>query len=1051
MNNSVDKNKNQIDLPVVQSQSETKHWKSLDSYNNTNDENQLRVKDNEFAEGAENFDINSKSKFSRRKFMGLMSASSAFAMAACTDYRDKGEIVPYADKPEEVIPGIANYYASTLTSDGKGQGVLIKAREGRPILIEGNPQEPINKGKLEPTAVARILDMYDPSRVQSPLKKQNNKLVPTGWDEVDKDIISILQSSANSGKEIALVTGKVVSPTFAKLIEDFKSKYPTANVYSYEIFNENNRENAWKKSYGSGNFPLIDLEKASVILSIDSDFLSTDGDVIENVRQFSTNRDVDNIDSYSRFYHVEGSYSLTGSNADYRMRLTPENYLDVVAALVNHFAGKVGMPTLSGFKSLDALAKENNWKPEAVKHLINDLESNKGKSIVLAGRQLPESIHLAVNYLNELIGGNSLYRNDARRVDALKLSSDNELKQLASNLSSGKVGALVTLNTNPAYNMPNVFNESVMSKVKAHIALTEFENETTTNANYVLGINHDIESWGDAKTRTGIYTTQQPVISPLYNTRQTEAILLNWINGGENYSEDIYHKYLQNNWKNNIYPTLGKSVNFKEFWYAALHEGVVTHNEVSVSSNTFDQSSLSSIKPSKKSNYTVIIQESPFIRDGKYAGNGFLQESPHPITKITWDNTAMISPATASELGVKMGDMIEVSLNGAAVKLPVLIQPGMAEKVVGVDYGYGRTNSGVIANNVGFDINPLISDKGMSKWVYTGANVSSTGESYELVSVQEHHSLDDEFLRTDIRKNPEGEVIGGGETFARARKIIQETTLEKYKENPNILHEHAHDVFSINKDFEYNNLKWAMSIDLSKCTGCNACSLACYVENNIPVVGKEEVGVGREMGWMRIDRYYAGTPEDPIMSNQPMLCQHCDNAPCENVCPVVATTHSEDGLNQMVYNRCVGTRYCANNCPYKVRRFNFFDFRDNLANGYYKTESTKVMMNPEVSIRARGVMEKCTFCVQRLSEAKQIAREKGKELKGSEVTVACQDACPANAIVFGDANEKGSKIHERREHNLGYHVLDFLNVKPNVTYIAKLRNTDSLGVKSEHH
>lgn len=1053
MNNSVDKNKNQIDLPVVKSDSKPTHWKSLDSYYNTDTDNQLKVKANEFSDDAEHFDINSKSKFSRRQFVALMSASSALAMASCTDYRDKGEIRPYAVKPEEVIPGIPNYYASTLTHDGSGQGILVKTREGRPIMIEGNPQHPTNKGKIDTVSIARILDMYDPGRVQKPLKQQGGKLVDSNWETVDKEIIQALKSASSSGKEIAIFTNRVISPTFGKLLNEFTAKYPTTKVYSYDLFNDYNKQKAWKMSTGGDLFPLIDLDKASIILSIDSDFLGTDGNLTENIRQFTSNRNFEKPDTFSRFYAVEGSYTLSGANADYRMRLTPENYLDLVASLVNYFAAKQGKPTMNGFKSIEDLAKENKWKPEIASKLISDLESNKGKAIVIGGKQLSVDLHLAINYLNELIGGNELYRKNESDNRVVQYSSDEEIKSLSNRINNGQVGVFINIGTNPTYHLPKLFGKANLSKVNKVIALTEFENETTDNCHYVLGINHDVESWGDSKIRTGVISTQQPVISPLYNTRQKEAILLNWANEGKNYSEDIYHKYLQSNWETNIFPSMNRSVPFKDFWFATLYDGFAIFNESQVAQAVaVNTATITGIKPIQKSGYSVILQENYFIRDGRFAGNGFLQEAAHPVTKITWDNYAMISPAVAKELDVKMGDMIEVTLNGKSIELPVLIQPGMAEKVIAVDLGYGRTNSGPVGNGVGFDVTPFMSEKGMSKWHYTGASVKVTGNTYKLVSTQEHHDLDDDFLRTNLRKNEKGEVIGGGETFPRSRGIIQEATVADYIANPKILKEgHEHETFSINKPFEYNNLKWAMSIDMNKCVGCNACSIACYVENNIPVVGKEEVGVGREMGWMRIDRYFAGTPEDPVMSSQPMLCQHCDNAPCENVCPVVATTHSKDGLNQMVYNRCVGTRYCSNNCPYKVRRFNFFDFRDHLADGYYKTESTKIMMNPEVTIRARGVMEKCTFCIQRIADAKQHAREQGREVKGSDVTTACQDACPANAIEFGSANEKESRVAMMREHNLGYHVLDYLAVKPNVTYLARLRNSDSLGVSSEHH
>lgn len=1049
MDNSVDKNKNQIDLPVLKSDAKPTYWKSLDEYNNTNTDNQLKVKANEFPDDAEHFDINSKSRISRRKFVALMSASSAMAMASCTDYRDKGEIVPYVKKPEEVIAGIPNYYASTLINDGSAQGVLIKTREGRPILLEGNPQHPFTKGKIDTTGIARMLDMYEPNRIQNPKVAKGGKFTKADWKTVDAEIVQALNSA--SGKEIAIFTNKVLSPTFGKLLSEFQAKYPTTKVYCYDLFNDENRQIAWKQSTGGNLYPLIDLDKAKIILSIDSDFLGTDGVISENVRQFTSNRDVDNLNNFSRYYAVEGSFTFSGANADYRLRLTPENYLDLVAGLVNYFATKQGKPTLSGFKSLESLAKENNWRPEILKNLIPDLEKNAGKAIVLGGKQLSVDLHLAINYLNELIGGSSLYRKNESDFRVIDYSTDDEIKSLANKVNNGQVAVLININSNPSYHLPDYFSKNNLSKVGKVISLTEFDNETTSNSNYVLGINHDIESWGDAKIRTGVISTQQPAIAPLYNTRQKEAILLNWLNGGANYSEDIYHKYLQSNWEKTIYPSMGRSIPFKEFWYGVLHEGFATYNETMVQPLSVNPSSVANIKPTTKTGYSVILQENYYIRDGRYAGNGFLQEAANPVTKIAWDNVALISPATAKELKVKMGDMIEVSLNGKSVELPVLIQPGLAEKLIAADMGYGRSNSGPVGDGVGFNVAPLMSDKGLSRWLYTGASVKPTGDFYKLASTQEHHALDDDFLRMSIRKNQKGEVIGGGDVFSRSRGIIQEATVVDYIANPDIIKEHQEEIININSGYEYKKLKWAMSIDMSKCIGCNACSIACYVENNIPVVGKEEVDNGREMGWIRIDRYYAGTPENPLMSNQPMLCQHCDNAPCENVCPVVATTHSPEGLNQMVYNRCVGTRYCANNCPYKVRRFNFYDFRDHLADGYYKSESTKIMMNPEVTVRARGVMEKCTFCVQRIEGARQHAKEQKRELKGSDVTTACQDACPANAITFGSANEKESKIAVMRDHKLGYYVLDYLGVKPNVTYLARLRNSDTLGVIGGSH
>ncbi len=426
----------------------------------------------------------------------------------------------------------------------------------------------------------------------------------------------------------------------------------------------------------------------------------------------------------------------------------------------------------------------------------------------------------------------------------------------------------------------------------------------------------------------------------------------------------------------------------------------------------------------KTDEYLVHLQKSYYIGDGKFAGNGWLQETPHPVTKVTWDNFASLSPATAKLLSVDMNDLVEVTSGDTKLKLPVIVQPGMADKLVAVELGYGREVISDAGKNIGTNANILLNGKG---YIINSVSVNKSDGNYNLASTQEHHSLDEDFVKD----------------FHRKRKIIQEGTIEEYKKDKNFLAKYKYENFNITQGPEYNDLKWGMAIDLNKCISCGICVTACNVENNIPVVGKDQVLKGREMQWMRLDRYYSGTPDEPIVSNQPMLCQHCDNAPCENVCPVNATNHSTDGLNQMAYNRCVGTRYCANNCPYKVRRFNFFNFRDHFADAYYQNDLSSLAHNPEVTVRSRGVMEKCTFCIQRIMEVREDAIREKKPLKGDMVTTACQQACPTDAIVFGDSNDKESKIHKYRNHELGYHVLEVLNVRPNVTYIAKLRNTHS--------
>jgi molybdopterin-containing oxidoreductase family iron-sulfur binding subunit len=524
---------------------------------------------------------------------------------------------------------------------------------------------------------------------------------------------------------------------------------------------------------------------------------------------------------------------------------------------------------------------------------------------------------------------------------------------------------------------------------------------------------------------------QQPVIAPLYDTRQTEAILLNWISGDSSaYDESIYHQYLMSNWEKNIYPSLNSELDFKRFWYNSLHDGVVYSKEISESIGAFNIASVSEIKPKEFSNnFSLHIKESYSVRDGRFANNGWLQELPHPVSKIVWDNYAAISPKTANDLGLMSNDLVEISTDASSLRIPVFIQPGASDNSITIETGYGRKNGGTVGTGVGFNANTLISSNaGLTPWLYSDVKVKKVSGNYKLVTAQTVYAFN-EGLTKDLPAK---------------RGIIKEATVQEYLNNPHFLHhEEKHELKSVNPFYDYTGVKWGMSIDMNRCLGCGECVVACNVENNIPVVGKDQVDKGREMHWIRIDRYYSGTPEDPNVNNQLMICQHCDHAPCENVCPVVATTHSPDGLNQMVYNRCVGTRYCSNNCPYKVRRFNYFNFRDHFRNGFQEAPVFALLMNPEVTVRSRGVMEKCTFCVQRISDARSEATREGRDLKGSDVKTACQEACTTNAIHFGDINNNEEDFSKFRNHELGYFVLEELNIRPNVTYIAKLKNTNS--------
>jgi len=1010
---------------------EPNYWKSLKELGNHPES--FEAKANEFMKGVtDDFDLKKLSGLSRRKFLALIGASTAFAAASCSNYNDKGEVIPYNKKPEEVTPGVSNFYASTCDGCPQTCGILIKTREGRPIKIDGNPDHPINKGKICSMGQASILDLYDPNRLNKPLKISDGFGFETSFGKIDDEVLIALNNSVSEGKEISLITHTITSPTQMKLFDDFKAKYPTAKIYSYELFDDQNRNSAWEKSYGSVQFPLIKWNEAKIIVALEADFLNGEGNTVENIRLFSEKRDIMKTKDFVRLYSVEGSLSVTGMNSDYRIKIKPENQLEFVLSLINEIGKRTGttIPITEKFL-LNEFVKRHKLSSEVVTYLVNDLMKDKGEAIVYAGNQLPEDVHIAVNYLNDVLTNSKLYDTNRTTTNHLKISNTTEIENLVSNLNAGKVGVLIHFNTNPVFHFSKEYGyEKALTKAGLVISLVESENETSVKSKYVIPVNHSFESWNDFNVRSGIYSFQQPVISALYGTRQKEAVLLTWISGSKNYyKEDIYHKYLMDNWEKNLFPALNLPMDFRTFWFASLEAGVLNSKSTTATTFSFNRQSIESIElPVSKDSLSLILKPSHSISDGRFANNGWLQELPNPVSKIVWDNYASISPSTAKKYDLKDFDIVEISVEKRKIQIPVFIQAGMADDFIAIELGYGRIKAGEVGEGVGFNANVLTGkNSSISKWVYSNIKITKTGETHKLVSTQEKHSLDDSFLK-DLHLK---------------RDIIREGSLAEYRKNPGLLFEEKGNPLNIYNDIDYKGVKWGMAIDLNKCLGCNQCSVACNVENNIPVVGKEQVDKGRDMHWLRIDRYYSGTPEDPKVSFQPMLCQHCDNAPCENVCPVAATNHSPDGLNQMVYNRCVGTRYCSNNCPYKVRRYNFFNFRDHFADGYYEQESFSLVNNPEVTVRSRGVMEKCTFCIQRIMEARQHAIEEGRPLNGNDVKTACQVACPAKAIVFGDVNDPHSEISKYREHELGYHVLKEINTRPNVTYIAKLRNTYS--------
>lgn len=998
----------------------------------------------EFLPGVtDEFNPKEMSGISRRKFLALVGASAAFAATSCTNYQDKGEILPYIKKPEEVTLGKANYYASTCTECPLACGTLVKTREGRPVKIQGNPEHPINKGKICAIGESTVLNLYSPDRIKFPLNKKGsdlflfkNDVVKDSWLETDKEIIQALREENGMGKEIAIITHTVNSPSLINLFKDFTAKFSTTKVYSYELFDEQNRHSAWKQCYGDSPMPAIDWSKAKTILSLEADILGNEGSFLEQMRSITSMRNPDEPDKYCRLYTAEAGMSLTGINSDYRFRIRPELQYDLVMTLLNEILIKRQLSAIQATGaiqteiqkySLDSFASANNLNQNDLHRLVTDLLNTKGNSIVYAGSKLDEPTHIAVNYLNEVLGSANLYSGSMNK-SLMPLTTSDELKGLINKMNSGNVGIVIHFATNPVFHFPVDWGYAqAMKKVGKIITLTEEKNETSVLSKLTLPINHYLESWGDFQVRTGVLSLQQPMIAPIHNTRQKEAILLNWLSDKpESFSQADYHKYIKNRWEKEVYPNSASSFDFQQFWYNTLQLGVLTYDEPVKPLNQFNFSG--SMQKTEPRGYTLILNKSQFLWDGKFANNGWLQEIPHPVTKVTWDNYAAMSENTAKELNVSFDNRVKIEANGKNVELPVLVQPGMADKVIVVEMGYGRWEIGDVGKKVGVNVNNLTGNLSLNSRIITGAAVSKTAGNYVLAATQEHHAITEPKVKE----------------YHLKRKIIVEGTLNDYKNNPNFVVDNTvREVESITSPREYKGIKWAMAIDLNRCTGCSQCVASCNVENNIAVVGREQVLKGREMQWIRIDRYYAGDNEKPDVSVQPMLCFQCDNAPCENVCPVAATNHSPDGLNQMTYNRCVGTRYCSNNCPVKVRRFNFFDYRSQFRDGFYEQEPVGLVHNPEVTVRGRGVMEKCTFCVQRIMDARQNAIKENRPLKGSDVKTACQMSCPAEAIVFGDMNDPESNVSKMREHKLNYYVLADLNIKPNVSYKAKLKNKNT--------
>ncbi|GIV33563.1 MAG: quinol:cytochrome C oxidoreductase [Chitinophagales bacterium] len=985
-----------------------------------------------------------RAKSSRRDFLKMMGFSVTAATVAASCEMPVRKSIPYLVKPDEITPGVANYYASTYAEGGDYCSILVKTREGRPIKIEGNKLSKITRGGTSAVVQASVLGLYDNYRLQRPVADGKG----TSWKKVDESITAELAAIAAAGGQIRILSSTILSPSMRQVIKDFVSKYPTARHISWDAVSYSAILKANEMTFGKMVIPDYRLDNADLIVSVGADFLGTWLSPVEFAAQYASRRKVSKENpEMSRHIQVESYLSLTGSNADTRVPVRPSEEGAALLHLYNVVASRTGAQSLP-------LPEFNTQVKNALARIGEELVAAKGRSVLLCGLNDVQA-QLITNAINNMLGN---YGNTIRFTHASyqKQGDDAAMQELVNELE--RIDALIILDANPVYAYPEAerFRKG-LEKIRLTVSLNPKNDETTALCKYACPTHHYLESWNDAEPKAGFYGITQPTIAPLFKTRHAAESLLKWMG-----AETTYYDYIRNYWKQNIFPKQTRFVSFDVMWDHAVHDGVF---EIDVAADNpsfipFDVTAAGAALSGnvKTDGLDLVVYEKVAIRDGKFADNPWLQELPDPVSKIAWDNYAAVSKKTAEQYGFRRAltkmnesvgtetDLVKVSANGYEVILPVIVQPGTPENTIAIALGYGRVmDRHKDQEVVGKNVFPFIRFTNGTFVKYTsGASIElASSTAYRIAQTQMHHSIQTPMEKLGVNIE---------------RRIVKETTLREYKANPYAGNEDRKEIQKHLKSLypPHPNLKnghhWEMTIDLNACIGCGACVISCNAENNVPVVGKLEVSRSREMHWLRIDRYYAGSDENPSVIFQPMLCQHCDNAPCENVCPVSATNHSSEGLNQMAYNRCFGTRYCANNCPYKVRRFNWFDYMgadsffagtifNNDKDEFQMTEDlTRMVLNPDVTIRSRGVMEKCSFCVQRIQEGKLKAKKAGRPLQEEDVVTACQDACPTNAIHFGDLNNENSVVSKIAADERGFKVLEELHVLPSITYLTKVRN-----------
>ena len=998
--------RNSIDLAAARAAvegDEKRLWQSVDELSDTKKFREFLH--NEFPANADK-----DSGINRRDVMKLMAASAALAgLSACTKLPTE-KIVPYVRPPEEIIPGVPLFYATSMHQAGVAVGLLMESHMGRPTKVEGNPEHPGTLGGTDPYMQGSILNLYDPDRLRTVLFEGG----ASNWSDFASAMDNARINFGTKGTGLRILTGTVTSPTLGAQFKKLLAQFPEAKWVQYEPSGGDSGREGTRLAFGKAMNPVYHFEQADVVVSLDADFLTTGSGHTRYARDFSRRRDLAEGPSSNtnRLYVVEPMPTSTGAVADHRWPLRASD----VEAFARQLAVAVGVSVPGGAPSTSTISAD------AISAIGRDLSAHRGTSLVIPGEHQPPFVHALAHAMNAALGNSGKTVVYTESIEVNPVNQMDALRELTGELNAGKVEFLLILGVNPVYTAPADLDfGSAILKAKTRVYSGLLSDETGRLCNWQAPASHYLESWSDGRAYDGTVSITQPLIAPLYENHSIHEVLsLLTVDTGKS-SHDLVHDY----W-GSVRPEKGRA--YEALWETSLHDGLMAGTALPLASVTlrsdFIQQAPSSAQPAANE-LEVVFRPDPTIFDGEFSNNGWLQEIPKTITRLTWDNAAMMSAATAQRLGLSHGDYVTLRVSGREAKAGVFVVPGHADNSVTAHLGYGRMHGGSLAEGAGFDANLLRTTS--APWIATGLQIAKTGQTYSFATTQQQYTIDFEGHPADL----------GSETAFR-RDLVQIGTLDDFKKNPAFAQNEANQVdyhaMSLYPPYKYEGYAWGMSIDLNRCIGCNACVVACVSENNIAVVGKDQVERARSMHWIRVDTYFRGNLDNPEAYFEPLPCQQCENAPCEYVCPVGATTHSDEGLNDMTYNRCVGTRYCSNNCPYKVRRFNFYLFSD------FKTPSLFGVRNPNVTVRSRGVMEKCTYCVQRINAAKIRSEVENRKVADGEIITACQQACPAEAIIFGDINDPKSRVSKLKAQTRNYGLLVDLNTRPRTTYLARVRN-----------